>query len=202
MVVPALPNKAIESAPVRAHENERNSYQPSVAGDSQLASMMTDRHRIYGYEECRDAAIDAFFTSISEELEEFARQHHLTIWKYPGRGPMWVFHFLHPAGGFGSVQLYCVRELKTRDGLRVSISGNWYVDDHEKRLRRHYPHAETWEVQPISEEILPSLARQLDRIVRCPPEDLVPTQYTYVPTGDGQGNELVSDFELGLRVPV
>lgn len=160
------------------------------------------QQRTYGYEACEDAVIQAFYTSISEDLESFASEHHLTIWKYPGRAPMWMFHFRHPAGGFAWLQLYCTRELKSDAVLRLSVSGTWYVDDHEKRLRRHYPHAESWEVQPISEDIVLCLARQLDRILRCPATDLVPAEYTYVPTGDGKGNELVSDFELSLRVPV
>ncbi len=158
--------------------------------------------RTYGYEACEDAAIDAFYRSISGDLEAFASAHHLTIWKYPGRTPTWMFHFLHPAGGFGWLQLYCARELKNDAVFRVSVYGTWYVDDHEKRLRRHYPHAENWEAQPIAQDIVLCLTRQLDRILSCPATDLVAAEYTYVLTGDGHGNELVSDFELSLRVPV
>lgn len=158
--------------------------------------------RTYGYEACGDAAIDAFFESISEDLYAFASAHHLTIWKYPGRSPMWMFHFLHPMGGFAWLQLHCARELESSAELQLSVYGVWYIDDHERRVRRHYPHAERWGAQPIAGDILDCLARQLDKILSCPATHLVPAEYTYVPTGDGKGNERVSDFELGLRVPV
>lgn len=163
---------------------------------------MSDRPRTYGYEECEDVAVDAFYRNISADLEAFACEHHLTIWKYPHRAPMWMFHFLHPAGGFAWLQLYCANDLKNGEGIRAWISGNWYVDDHERRLRRHYPYGESLEVQPVSGAVVMYLAAQLEAIVRYAPADLVPTEYSYVPTGDGRGNDLVSDFELSLRVPV
>jgi hypothetical protein len=163
---------------------------------------MLDRQRTYGHEECEDAAAGAFYKRISEDLEAFSRQHHLTIWKFPQRSSMWMFHFLHPAGGFAWLQLNCSRESKGVEPLRVWISGTWYVDDHEKRLRRHYPHAASFEAQPIAEDIVRCLARQLEAIVQCSAADLVPAEYTYVPTGDGAGNELLSDFELSLQLPV
>jgi hypothetical protein len=160
------------------------------------------RQRTYGYDSCENSVIDVFYRSISEDLEAFAAARHLTIWKYPDRVPMWMFHFLHPAGGFGWLQLYCATELKRGEVLRLSVSGTWYVDDHEKRLRRHYPHAESFDVQPISKDIVMCLARQLEALLRCPATDLVPSEYSYVPTGDGAGNDRVSDFELSLRVAV
>ena len=115
---------------------------------------------------------------------------------------MWMFHFLHPAGGFAWLQLYCARELKSAELLRVSVYGSWYVDDHEKRLRRHYPHAESLDVQAVSKDIVMCLARQLEALLRCPATDLVPSGYSYVPTGDGAGDDRVSDFELSLRVAI
>jgi hypothetical protein len=162
---------------------------------------MTHRQRIFGYEECEDAEGDAFFKSISEDLEAFAWEHHLTIWKYPYRAPMWMFHFLHPKGGFAFLQLYCASNAKKRELVRVSVYGDWYMDDHENRLRRHYPHGESVEVRPASEEIVRCLAKQLEAIVACPVAELVAAEYSYVPTGDGRGNDLVSEFELSLRVP-
>lgn len=146
--------------------------------------------------------IDAFYKSISEELLAFASAHHLTIWKFPDRAPMWMFHFLHPAGGFAWLQLYCAREPKSGEALRVSVSGTWYVDDHEKRLRRHYPHAVSFDVQPVSTDIVMCLTRQLDALLRCPATDLISSEYSYMPTGDGAGDDRVSDFELGLQVAV
>lgn len=144
----------------------------------------------------------AFFRTISRDLEKFADGHHLTIWKYPYRASMWMFHFRHPSGGFAWVQLYCARQRNEAAELQVSISGAWYLDDHEKKLRRHYPHATTVQVQPVSEDILLCLARQLEVLLRGSPSTLVPTEDSYVPTGNGADCELVSDFELSLRVAV
>jgi hypothetical protein len=66
----------------------------------------------------------------------------------------------------------------------------------------HYPHAAPVQVQPASGDIVLCLARQLAVLLRSSPSTLVPTEYAYVPTGNGADRELVSDFELSLRVAV
>ncbi len=112
-----------------------------------------------------------------------------------------MFHFLHPAGGFCCLQLYCVR-LEEGAPLESWISTHWYIDDHEKKLRWEQPYRESVKTAPNVEAIVSALEGQLDILVRTPPTQLVPSEYSFVPTGDGHGDFFISDFERSLRVPV
>jgi hypothetical protein len=160
---------------------------------------MSDASRVHGHDRCADA--EAAFGRWARDLESFAERHHLAVWRYPERAAAWMFHFLHPAGGFCWLQLYCVRP-KDASGLETRVSAHWYIDDHEKRLRWEYPYRESVEVGHNAEAIVSALESQLDILVRTPRTQLVPSEYSFVPTGDGRGDFFVSDFERGLRVPV
>lgn len=162
---------------------------------------MIGTHRVHGHERCEDAEADATFRIWARDLESFAERHHLAVWRYPGRAAVWMFHFLHPAGGFGSLQLSCVRQ-KEAAPLEAWISARWYIDDHEKELRWEQPYRESVKTAPNAGAIVAALEGELDTLVRTPRTKLVPNEQSFVPTGDGHGGFFVSDFERSLRVPV
>jgi hypothetical protein len=162
---------------------------------------MIGTSRVQGHERCEDTEADAAFRSWARDLKSFAERHHLAVWRYPGRAAAWMFHFLHPAGGFCWLQLYCVRQ-KEAAPLETWISAHWYIDDHEKKLRWEQPYRESIKTRSDAKAIVSALETQLDILVRTPRDQLVPREYSFAPTGDGRGDFFVSDFERSLRVAV
>jgi hypothetical protein len=162
---------------------------------------MSEPSKVYGRETCEDAEAGAAFERWARDLQLFAERHHLTVWRYPQRASTWMFHFLHPAGGFCFLQLHCVRPKETYP-LEAWVSAHWYIDDYEKGLRWEPPYRESVKAGDDVEAIVSTLEGQLDILVRTPRSELVPSACSFVPTGDGRGNFSASDFERGLRVPV
>ena len=157
--------------------------------------------RVHGHERSEDAEADAVFRTWARDLESFAERHHLAVWRYPGRAAVWVFHFLHPEGGFCSLQLGCVRPKETAP-LEPLISSRWYIDDNEKKLRWERPYRESVRTALNAQAVVSALEKELSNLVRTSRTQLVPSEYGFVPTGDGQGDFFVSDFERALRVPL
>ena len=173
----------------------------TLGGKRTNRASMSETSRIYGHETCEDAETDAAFGRWMSDLQSFAERHQLTVWRYPHRAPAWVFHFLHPTGGFCFLQVHCVRPKETCP-LEAWVSTHWYIDDYEKGLRWEPPCRESAKVRDDAQAIVSVLESQLDILVRTPRTVLVPSEYTFVPAGDGRGDFFVSDFERGLRVPV
>lgn len=79
--------------------------------------------------------VEAFFSKISNVLQEFASSHNLMIKKYYHEGADWTFLFRHPEGGVG--QIFAIKEGEEH----VGVAGIWYVDDYDA-LTRYLKHAE------------------------------------------------------------
>jgi hypothetical protein len=71
----------------------------------------------------------AFFSRISDVLQEFADVHNITIGKYDHNGPRWIFLFRHPEGGLGQIGID-----KSGDE-NVMVYSIWSVRDYEKRIK-------------------------------------------------------------------
>ena len=156
---------------------------------------------IFGNVERGDHPLEeAFFKTISPPLEDFARHHSLIIWKYPRHAPQWIFHFLHPLGGFASVTLNCDSVGKP-PRIRAAIQGQWYVDDHEQAIRRVSSLATLREVPPASEQIIAGLEDILSTVTAWPRSVLTVSPLDVSPQEIADSKVLRSEFELSLRLP-
>lgn len=143
-----------------------------------------------------DSVAQAFLERIAPALESFADRHALTIWKYPHHQPLWMFHFLHPKGGFGWLQLSCDTFAKNPRSVRAWIQGGWSIDEHGRNCRLVSSMPSRKEIPPDIERIVEALGALLSSVIEWPTSSLVASDLA--PTAAQAG----SDFERSLRLPM
>jgi hypothetical protein len=139
------------------------------------------------------------FEVLAATLLSFASRHSLFIRKYYHGQPMWAFHFLHPKGGFGSIQIHAA--LKSPDSYNVAISSHWWVDDFEKCQR------ESLSTKSISlsvtdpEQVSSVLEGALTDLVGQRVANLSSKSQTMPRKRDDNGDYVFSEFERAQRLP-
>src|ERR1700738_926219 len=73
------------------------------------------------------------FEILAPVLLAFASRHSLLIRKYYHNQPMWTFHFLHPKGGFGMIQIHAAPH--DRDSFKAAVASHWWIDDEHNCVR-------------------------------------------------------------------
>lgn len=117
--------------------------------------------------------LEAFFSRISEVLEDFAATHNLMIEKYPHHGPEWAFMFRHPNGGVGQIEV----EKSGDDHVIVRLS--WHIDDYDKLTRfLNYPQQkERCSLDKRALQIL--LEEKFKLVLSWGKEELTPVKHKY-----------------------
>lgn len=151
--------------------------------------------RLFGNAPRGDSAGQAFLERIAPAMESFAYRHSLTIWKYPHHQPIWMFHFLHPKGGFGWLQLYCDSFSNDPKSVRAWIQGEWYVDEHARNCRLVSSIPSRKEIEPDNERIVDALESLLSSVIEWPKSSLMASDLALA------SGQTCSDFELSLRIP-
>src|SRR5229473_5328777 len=73
------------------------------------------------------------FEILEPVLLAFASRHSLLIRKYYHDQPMWTFHFLHPKGGFGMIQIHAAPD--NSGSCKAAVSSHWWIDNLERCQR-------------------------------------------------------------------
>ena len=142
-----------------------------------------------------DSAAQGFLERMAPALENFAYRHSLTIRKYPHHQPIWMFHFLHPKGGFGWLQLYCDTFSNAPESVRAWIQGEWYIDEHDRNCRLVSSTPSRKEIEPDVERIVDALELLLSSVIEWPKSSLIASDVALASDQAG------SEFELSLRLP-
>jgi hypothetical protein len=151
----------------------------------------------------RDPIASRFFESFAATLNEYADRRQLAIRRYQQNQPIWMFHFLHPKGGFGAVQLTYSR-LVGEDQGRPFICAHWH-DDNEETLMRHLHEStapELMEADTGIDALLAAIDRHLAEVLAWTRDGLKPAIRIFSTSArDEQGN-LTSELERRFRLPV
>jgi len=139
------------------------------------------------------------FEMLAPVLLAFASQHSLLIRKYYHDQPMWSFHFLHPRGGFGSVQIHAA--LDESESCHAAISSHWWIDDLEK-CQRSSLSTKSISLSGIAlEKVAAVLESELSHILGLKTADLSHASRTMPRKRDNKGDYEFSEFERAQRLP-
>jgi len=131
-----------------------------------------------------DIGVFHCFQRLAPVLLEFASRHSLFVRKYYHNQPMWTFHFLHPKGGFGMVQIHAAP--LSAQSFKAAVASHWWVDDEEKCQRSSLA------TRPVSiedtrpEALLALLGEDAGRSSCRDPSGLI-AYFGNIPTRAGQG---------------
>jgi hypothetical protein len=139
------------------------------------------------------------FENLAPALLRFASRHSLLVRKYYQNQPMWTFHFLHPKGGFGSIQIHAAPV--GEKSFRAAVASHWWIDDEQKCVRT------LLSTKPMSfqatqpEEVVPLLEKALAHILERTQADLSSSSQTMPRKRDKDGKYVYSEFERAQRLP-
>jgi hypothetical protein len=139
------------------------------------------------------------FETLAPLLLEFASRHSLLIRKYYHHQPMWSFHFLHPRGGFGSIEVYAT--LDGSGSIKTAVATHWWIDDLEKRQRSSSSTKSVSLIAKLPEQVVPPLEDALAEILALMPADLSTSSQTMPRKRNAAGEYVFSEFELAQRLP-
>jgi len=111
---------------------------------------------------------------------------------------MWTFHFLHPRGGFGMVQVHASRH---DTGFKVAIAAHWWIDDPAKDIRS------LLSTDPVSlrfeepNDVASHLEAALSGLLRRNAAELTQLAPIEARRSDRHGNLLFGEFERAQRLP-
>ncbi len=114
--------------------------------------------------------LEAFFSRISEVLEDFATTYNLMIEKYPHHCPNWAFRFRHPEGGRS--QIFAIKQ----GDEHVGVAGAWQISDYDT-LTLYSKHTETKKSSLEEPTLLLALNEMLNLIISWKKEDLTPGKH-------------------------
>lgn len=146
-----------------------------------------------------DAGVFHCFETLAPVLLTFASRHSLLVQKYYKDQPMWSFHFLHPKGGFGMVQIHAAP--LGGSSFAASVASHWWIDDEERCQRS------ALSTNPVSfeatrpEEIGPVLDNTLAYLLGLTPADLKYGSATSPRARDTTCSYVYSEFEQAQRLP-
>jgi len=146
-----------------------------------------------------DGGVAACFERLTSVLLAFASRHSMLVRKYYQNQPMWSFHFLHPRGGFGMVQIHASPAVET--SFRAAIASHWWIDDQEKCERSAASRAPVSIEGLQAEDILPALEEALAVTLRWTATDLTRKSRTTPRRRDSAGNYVFAEFEKAQRLP-
>ena len=116
--------------------------------------------------------LEAFFSRISEVLDDFATTYNLMIVKYSHSGPDWTFRFRHPKGGLG--QIFVVKQ----DEEHIGVVSAWDVDDYDT-LTRYSKYTEIKKCSLEKPTLLALLDETFKLVLSWQKEDLTPGKHKY-----------------------
>src|SRR5688572_25681425 len=85
----------------------------------------------------RDPVASRVFERLAAILNDYADRRHLAIRRYQQNQPIWMFHFLHPKGGVGAIELAYSRLIGEVQG-QLFVCAFWSCDDDEALLRHSH----------------------------------------------------------------
>lgn len=116
--------------------------------------------------------LEAFFSRISEALDDFATTYNLMIVKYSHSGPDWTFRFRHPKGGLG--QIFAIKQ----DEEHIGVACAWQVDDYDT-LTRYSKYTEIKKCSLEKPALLALLNETFKLVLSWRKEDLIPVKHKY-----------------------
>jgi hypothetical protein len=139
------------------------------------------------------------FERLAPALLGFASRHSLLVRKYYHNQPMWAFHFLHPKGGFASIQIHAASV--GDKSFKATVASHWWIDDEKERKRSSLSTkpASFQATQP--EEVIPVLEKALAHILERTQVELSSSSQTTVRRQDKEGKYVYSEFERAQRLP-
>jgi hypothetical protein len=146
-----------------------------------------------------NSAVSRCFENIAPILLEFASRHSLFVRKYYRNEPMWSFHFLHPKGGFGVVQLHVMPI--HGEAFNAYVTPIWWFDDEERCRRSSLPINLMSLASKSVDDVVQFLEQALIYILAKSPVDLTQTSTTTPRGRDDSGNIIFSEFERAQRLP-
>lgn len=146
-----------------------------------------------------DAAAFHCFESLAPVLLHFASRHSLLVRKYYQNQPMWSFHFLHPKGGFGTVQVHAAPV--DAASLKAAVASHWWIDDEQTCQRALLSTRSVSLAVRQPEELTPALEEALKHLLALKPMDLTRNAPTSPRRRDGADNYVFNEFEQAQRLP-
>jgi hypothetical protein len=146
-----------------------------------------------------NAAAFQCFEMLAPVLLAFASRHSLLVRRFYHGQPMWSFHFLHPKGGFGMVQIHAALDIS--GGVKAAVASHWWVDDLEKSLRSSLSTKSVSFQGMQPEDVVPVLESAFRNLLALTPAELSSTSQTMPRKRDDAGNYVFSEFERAQRLP-
>lgn len=148
----------------------------------------------------RDESVVRLFEKLTPVLLAFASQHSMLVQKFAHNYNMWVFHFLHPKGGVGNIEIGAYP--LDGDAFRATIASHWWIDDEDncERSSLESPALKSFDTR-VPEAITPFLEEALGRVLAATLADLVKHSPKSPRPRDANGNLVFAPFELARRLP-
>jgi hypothetical protein len=139
------------------------------------------------------------FENLSPALLAFASRHSLLVRKYYHNQPMWSFHFLHPRGGFGMLQVHAAQ--LNGEVVKAAIASHWWIDDEQRCSRSSLSTGSVALQSSKPDDLVSVLENALSHLLKLEPVALSSLSHTMPRKRDKAGNYVFSDFERAQRIP-
>jgi len=111
---------------------------------------------------------------------------------------MWQFHFLHPKGGRGTIQIHLT---PAGAKARATTVGHWYIDDNQAHTRMSLSQGLIAMEEVEQENLIRFLEAALSRLLGLERSSLTRTSRIAPRQRDKDGGIMFAEFELAQRLP-